>query len=321
MMTRFTSFAFMAASLLLVSPSVKASDYITASPTGGFDLSQGKDYVVIYAPDEVITGMGSKIASDQNLDATQTKNSFLYWVTDWDSTSLTMINVEEDGVTNPYGGTDFLNMTPVYDWGTGQFTATTGNEYDLSMIDSEYILHMDLRDGGNAESQYKFTIGNTAKTGGTFDLAVNLDLGEMSGTLVGVGSMPHDGNWYCLDIPVSDLIDEDGDFGFDLSGFTTGITTCYTVGFNSPTCSVTTSKLLPGDEVKTYTITTLNSALSLGSVYFYKADSSASGISEVAVSSDEEADVYDVMGRRATMNTPGIYLVKTANGVKKVLKK
>ncbi len=325
-MNFFTPKSLFAAVLLLSSVSASAQNYITASPDGGFDLSKGKDYVVIYAPNEAIAKMGNNIASNQNLDATQEKNSFLYWLTDWDKTALTMINYEEDGVKNPYGGDDFLNMTPLYFWGTGQFTAKEDHLYDLSGIDDSYILHIDLRDGGNTTSTYKFQIGNIGAKNGHFDLAVNLDLGSPSGDFVGVGQLPHDKNWYSLDIPVKDLIDESDDalFGFDLSGFVNNITTCFMVGFlddKHVTTSEAKGKLLPDDEVQTYTITKLNSALSLGSVFFYKPDTSITGISHVEAAGNTAEVVYDVAGRRTEMNRPGLYIVKTANGTKKVLKK
>lgn len=306
-MRDYTLKSILTATALLLTTSLSAQTYITDSPTNGFDASNGSDYVIIYAPNELLARMGSKISSNQNLDATQTKNSFLYWVTDWDSSLLTMVNVEKDGVLNPYGGESFLNMTPVWEWGTGQFTAKSGYEYDLSQIDDTYTLHMDLRDGGNAESQYKFSIGDTSKSGQTFDLMVNLELGKTNDKLVGVGSMPHDKKWYCLDIPVKDLLDEEGNFGFSVD-WSNKIETCFTVGFNKPTTSKETHKLYPGDAVQTYTITELNSALSLGSVFFYKAAAAnPNGIENVqTAATDGETVVYDLSGRRTTATGAGI---------------
>lgn len=297
------------------------AQYINEAPAGGFDVTKGKDFVVLYAPDNIISAMGSTLISNNNLDATQTDNVLEYWVTDWDKKDLTLYNVPEEGVKNSFGTDGYINATPLYEWGTGVFIPKA-KPYDLSKVTDAHHLHIGLRDFGSAPSQYKFAIGSqkTIKTNG-FQIEVNIDYAAEDGEYVGVGKIAggNDGKWYYLDIPVSTLVDENGDFGFTYD-FSQAITDgVFAFSFNKPVCS-TAKKTgpAPGESVYTYEITKLGSALSIDHVFFYVPTSD--GISEMKVSSnsDDIEAVYDLSGRRTVMNRPGIYVIKTAQGMKKV---
>lgn len=299
------------------------AQYITKAPEGGFDVSQGKDYVILYAPENVVTQMGDKVITDNNLDQTQVNNYLEYWVTDWDKKDLTLYNVPEEGVNNSFGTSDYTNATPIYAWGTGVFVAKA-QAYDLSKVTDGHHLHIGLRDFGSAPSKYQFSIGSqkTIKTNG-FMIEVNIEKGEADGDFVGVGSIDggNDGEWYYLDIPVKDLVDENGDFGFSYD-FSQSVTDgVFAFTFKDPVCSTATkSGPEPGNTVYSYEITALGSALSLDHVFFYIPDGSSAGISEITSYGNNgniEA-VYDLSGRRTGMDRPGIYVVKTAGGTKKV---
>lgn len=71
----------MAVAMAAVSASAQ---YITSAPEGGFNVNNGKDYVVLYAPENVLTDMGDKVITNNNLDQNQERNYLEYWVTDWD---------------------------------------------------------------------------------------------------------------------------------------------------------------------------------------------------------------------------------------------
>lgn len=297
------------------------AQYINEAPAGGFDVTTGKDYVVLYAPENIISAMGTTLISNNNLDPTQTNNLLEYWVTDWDKKDLTLYNVPEEGGKNSFGTDDYINATPLYEWGTGVFIPKA-KSYDLSQVTDAHHIHIGLRDFGSAPSQYKFAIGSqkTIKTNG-FQIEVNIDYAAEDGEYVGVGKIAggNDGKWYYLDIPVSALVDENGDFGFTYD-FSQAITDgVFAFSFNKPVCS-TAKKTgpAPGESVYTYEITKLGSALSIDHVFFYVPTSD--GISEMKVSSnsDDIEAVYDLSGRRTVMNRPGIYVVKTAQGMKKV---
>lgn len=297
------------------------AQYINEAPAGGFDVTTGKDYVVLYAPENIISAMGTTLISNNNLDPTQTNNLLEYWVTDWDKKDLTLYNVPEEGGKNSFGTDDYINATPLYEWGTGVFIPKA-KSYDLSQVTDAHHIHIGLRDFGSAPSQYKFAIGSqkTIKTNG-FQIEVNIDYAAEDGEYVGVGKIAggNDGKWYYLDIPVSALVDENGDFGFTYD-FSQAITDgVFAFSFNKPVCS-TAKKTgpAPGESVYTYEITKLGSALSIDHVFFYVPTSD--GISEMKVSSnsDDIEAVYDLSGRRTVMSRPGIYVVKTAQGMKKV---
>lgn len=285
-------------------------------------MAKGKDYVVLYAPDNVVSAMGSTLVSNNNLDPTQTDNVLEYWVTDWDKKDLTLYNVPEEGVKNSFGTDGYINATPLYEWGTGVFIPKA-KSYDLSKVTNNHHIHIGLRDFGSAPSQYKFAIGSqkTIKTNG-FQIEVNIDYAAEDGEYVGVGKIAggNDGKWYYLDIPVSALVDENGDFGFTYD-FSKPITDgVFTFSFNKPKCSKTKKTgPAPGESVYTYEVTELGSALSLDHVFFYVPNTSA--INDLTTDNSGNNDikaVYDLSGRRTEMNRPGIYVVKTAAGMKKV---
>ncbi len=299
-----------------------AQGYITAAPEGGFDLNSGKDYVVLYAPESVITAMGSKMISNNNLDPNSVDNTLEYWVTEWDEKDLTLYNVPEEGVMNTFGNDEHINATPLYAWGTGVFMSKA-KAYDLSKVTDEHHIHIGIRDFGSTPSKYQLSIGSqsTIKNNG-FQVQVNLGVGEAQGDFVGIGSLPNgnDGKWYYIDLPIKDLIDENGDFGF-VYDFSKPITDgVFTFTFKDPTCSTATkSGPAPGESVYSYDITKLGSAVSFDHVFFYVPQTQ--GIEDITEADDQTIEaIYDLSGRRVNEMTKGFYIVKTAAGAKKVLK-
>ena len=310
------------ASALMACSAAFAQGYITAAPEGGFDLNSGKDYVVLYAPESVITAMGSKMISNNNLDPNSVDNTLEYWVTDWDKKDLTLYNVPEEGVMNTFGNDEHINATPLYAWGTGVFMSKA-KAYDLSKVTDEHHIHLGIRDFGSTPSKYQLSIGSqsTIKNNG-FQVQVNLGVGEAQGDFVGIGSLPNgnDGKWYYIDLPIKDLIDENGDFGF-VYDFSKPITDgVFTFTFKDPTCSTATkSGPAPGESVYSYDITKLGSAVSFDHVFFYVPQTQ--GIEDITEADDQTIEaIYDLSGRRVNEMTKGFYIVKTAAGAKKVLK-
>ncbi|MBD5234763.1 MAG: hypothetical protein HDS65_11420 [Bacteroidales bacterium] len=310
------------AAALLVSGNLCAQNYITAAPEGGFNTAAGKDYVVLYAPENVLASMGSKVITNNNLDQTQVDNYLEYWVTDWDKKDLTLYNVPAaEGELNSFGGDDFINATPLYAWGTGVFMPKA-KAYDLSKVTDEHHLHIGLRDFGSSPSKYQFSIGSqkTIKNNG-FQIMAGIGVGAASGDFVGVGTLPggNDGKWYYIDVPVKDLVDENGDFGF-VYNFSAPITDgVFTFTFNEPvTSTAKKSGPEPGEDVYSYEITKLGSALSLDHVFFYVPD--GNGVGEVSADVEEEVlGIYDLAGRRVENPAAGLYIVKTNIGARKVL--
>lgn len=320
----FTPKSVVVATTLLMTVAANAqSTYITKASDKPFDFANAKDYVVLYAPEAAVEKMGNKIIGDNNLDPAMTRNQFYYWTTDWDATSLVLADVVEENGKNSLGGSDYINMTPLYDWGGGSFTSKT-QAYDLSKVTDNMILHVGLRDFGSVAPKFKIAIGKMANisTNG-FELETNLAVGASDGNYVGVGNMGHDAQWYNLEIPVKDLVDENGQFGFSYN-FSTPFPlgeSAVQLSFASPECSQATSIMEPGNTVKTYTITKLGSAMSVDGIWFYTLDTT--GISSVGTNENyAPLAVYDMSGRKVESQTEGgIYIVKTANGVRKVIKR
>lgn len=316
----------MAAMTLLASAEAAAQTTYITKADKPFDFTAAKNYVVLYAPTEAVTAMGSKIISDNNLDPNTVKNQFYYWTTDWDKTSLVLTNVVEADGRNSLGGTDYINMTPLYEWGGGSFTAKGDWRYDLSKVNDNMVLHVGLRDFGTVAPQFKIAVGRMSniKNNG-FELETNLAVGTSDGDYVGVGNMGHDAQWYYLEIPVKDLVDEAGNYGFSYN-FTTPFNAnegAVQLSFAKPQVSEATGILEPGNTVKTYTITKLGSAMSVDGIWFYEKE--ATGITTPPALQPTnlptlQPTLYDLNGRRVDSQhpAPGIYLVKTAQGTHKI---
>ncbi len=320
------------AALALFSASAVAQNYITPAPEGGFDFDGAKDMVILYVPGNLIQqlGMAGKIAPNgsNNLDQSQTNNYLEYWVTDWDSKALTLYNVPEEGVTNSFGGTDYLNATPLYEWGTGTFMAKA-RPYNLSSVTDKHHIHIGLRDFGKVAAMYKFSLGpnKDIKTNG-FQFMVGDEVGAAYEDFVAIGSLPNgnDGKWYYIDLPISDLIDPDGNFGFtyDFSqpiekqaAFSFSFAKPNGVGDDYKFCTVAEHKDNGGD-VYDYTVTELGAALSIDHVFLYVPV--PAGIDNVAV--DAEAEVlgyYDLQGRKVGNPEDGVFVKVTTKGAKKVI--
>lgn len=311
------------AGVVLAAGSIHAQDYIKAAPAGGFKASDGKDYVILYAPESLVNDMGNKITTNNNLDPDQVKNTLEYWVTDWDPKDLTLYNVPaKEGEVNSFGTSEFINATPIWAWGTGVFMPRS-QKYDLSKVTNEHHIHIGLRDFGSAPSKYQFSIGSqkTIKNNG-FMIMAGIGIGEYQGDYSGIGNLPNgnDGKWYYIDIPVADLVDPAGEFGYTYNFANPIADGAFTFSFYEPiTSEVKKSGPSPGNTVYDYEITKLGSALSLDHIFFY-IPSIDTGVEGLLSDEAAEADsYYTLQGIKVQNPTNGIYIVKNSNGARKVL--
>lgn len=310
-MKTFTKRALFVAMTAMTVVSAQAQ-YISEAPAQGFDFAQGKDYVIIYTPEAQVAAMGDKVLSNQNLDPTQQKNYFSYWVADWDKTLFTLYDCP-DTQKNSWGGDDKLNMTPLFAWGSGQFTTKDAFQYDLSAITNEHILHIGFMNiGGEGKSaNYQFSLGPTDNNG--FKLEVNKGVGASAGNFVGVGMAEERNKWYYLDIPVSTLIDEDGDFGFEYNFSAKVSGPIFTCGFDVDDASVTTytaGAVDPETGMKTITIQQIGSAMAIDHVFLYKKDEGASAIRTVEHAPGDSHARYTIGGQRVADGYRGIVIEK-----------
>lgn len=303
--------AIIALALQLVLPMNAQSGYIAEK---SFDFKQSKDFVVLYAPAAAVQAMGDRIISDNNLDPKMEKNQFYYWATDWDKTELVLANVEEENGKNSFNGPDYLNMTPLFWWGGGHFMTKGTNTYDFSKVDDDMIMHIGIRSFGSANSNFVIKVGpGSTITENGFQLEVNLAEGKANGDYVGIGMLPNDKKWYSIDIPIKDLIDEDGDFGFtyDFSQPIPSTETAVQLAFTSDktVCSKATGVLEPGNTVKTYTITQLGAAISLDGIWFYhKAPTGIKNIESNGAESKTSSALYNLAGQKVNASYKGIVM-------------
>ena len=233
----------------------------------------------------------------------------------------------EEGGINSFGGDEYINATPLYEWGTGVFMSVN-KPYDLSKVTDKHHLHIGLRDFGSAPSKYQLSIGSqaTIKTNG-FQIQVGIDKGAADGDFVGVGSLHNgnDGNRSYLDIPVAGLLHPNGDFWFASALIAPINDAVFAFSSTVPVCSTATqSGPEPVEDVYSYEVTKLGSALSIDHVFFYVPDSD-SAIDDLSVDgsdSDMPAVYYDLSGRQVADPTiPGIYILKRGSESTKVLVK
>lgn len=303
--------AITAFTFLLALPLSAQSSYIVEKP---FNFKEAKDFVVLYAPKAAVEAMGDKIISDNNLDPEMEKNQFFYWAADWDKTELVLANVEEEDGKNSLNGPDYLNMTPLYWWGGGHFMSKGSNTYDLSKVDDDMMMHIGIRSFGSANSNFVIKVGPGSKVKDNgFQLEVNLAEGKADGDYVGIGMLPNDKKWYSIDIPIKDLIDENGDFGFtyDFSKPIPNSETAVQLAFtnNKTVCSTAKGVLEPGNEVKTYTITKLGAAISLDGIWFYhKAPTGIKNLESNGAGAKANAALYNLAGQQVNSNYKGIVI-------------
>jgi hypothetical protein len=281
------------------------AQYITEAPAGGFDFSKGKDYIAIFVPEAQETAIGDKMLSNQNLDPDMVKNQFYYWVADWDAKLFTLYDIE-DTQKNSWGGDKKLNMTPLFDWGAGHFGAKT-QPYDLTSVTEDHILHIGFMNIGaeSATNNFKFTFG---PTGGEIKLVVNKAVGAMAGELIGVGEAPAVNKWYYLDIPVKDLLDENGDYGFECDFSKPTGTIIFNVGFDGATPSKYTQGAVdPDTGMYNITITEKGSALALDGVFLYKQD--ATGINAITTQQPTaNTQTYNLAGQKVSDSYKGVVI-------------
>jgi hypothetical protein len=248
--------------------------------------------------------MGSKVLSNQNLDPNRVDNQFYYWTADWDAKLFTLYDIE-DTHNNSWGGTDKLDMTPLYDWGAGHFGAKA-KAYNLSCVTEDHILHIGFMNIGsaNAAKNFKFNFGPNTE----IQLVVNKAVGQTVGKMVGVGNAPDLNKWYYLDIPIKDLLDEEGDFGFecDFSKPTSDI--IFNAGFDGATVSKFTQGAVdPDTGMYSITITEKGSALAIDGVFLYKKD--ATGIKNITPAlSHNEGACYNLSGQRVSNDYRGMVI-------------
>ena len=156
-----------------------------------FDLSKGKDYVLIYLGDAEATQIKDATVADYRPDDT---SNFLYvWENTYNAATATGVN--SFGNDEPY-----LAFTVGTAGWSGLSFASQGTGKDLSMLDNDYYLHLAFKAADSTtHATHAVGVGNAHFSLGA--TAFN-DNGTVYSLL---GDFYRDGEWYNFDIPFSEI--------------------------------------------------------------------------------------------------------------------
>lgn len=252
----------------------KSLDY-EGLPT--FEFSRHQDYVLIDVTNNMRNLMGDKVLKDYRVDD---NTNFLYI---WEGTYT---DGTPEGI-NSLGEYDTFRVFKVGGKGwSGLGYASQNIGKDLSMLDDSYYLHIAMK--GTDEKSHVVEVGNAKFTVGSSPFVDN-------GTTIPVlCNYKRDGEWYNLDVPLSDL-----------RAFAP-------ILFDNPDNFV-------GNVVAFLSGGTSGTILQYDAVFFYK--DLADGISETMSDSlySDNPVIFDISGRKVSDIThPGIYIIKDAKGVRKI---
>jgi hypothetical protein len=277
--------------LSLVPTALHADGFTTKSlnddGTTTFDFNNTKNYVLIYCGDEEKEAMGTKVKADYRVNDT---NNFLYI---WESTYTAK---DASGMINSFGAPegyiDFLVSDKKWS-GFGFASAEVGK--NLSMLDDSYYLHFAMKGtDSKAHASHAIIIGDEAnKTQAKFTIGATgfVDNGT---TYKVLADFNRDGEWYSFDIPLSTL----KIMGCDFSKATNYMGNVFSA--------------LSGGTTGTEFI--------CDGIFFYQKNTT--GIDNVNSEESQSKSIYDISGRQVkSMKTPGMYVIKSAQGTKKVLVK
>lgn len=286
----------LAASCLMALAAAAQTSYVTPasdieSGELTFDFKGTTNYVILYASEGEVDALGeNKILKNES--PTDLDGSRPLYI--WDNTYT---GGEGEGF-NSFGGSGYMSfVVGTVGWsGLGHNgvvdAAKELDGFDFSMLKTgKWYLHMAMKDAGSIHATHNIGIGPDAK--GCFALGET----KTDAKYELIGDFKRDGEWYNIDIPVDDLVD----MGFDLTKCT-------------DKCAGNVLTFLSGGAT--------GAQLNYDAVFFYQKVAGATGIDQVKADNNKVNAIYTVNGMQVKdMNKPGLYIQKTANGVKKVLKK
>lgn len=289
-------FTLLAASCFMALAAAAQTSYVTPAtnidgdPT--FDFNGTTNYVILYASEDEADALGeTKILKNENPTDLDGARPVYIW-------ENTYTGGEGEGF-NSFGGSGYMSfVVGTVGWsGLGHCgvvdAAKELDGFDLSMLkNGKWYLHMAMKDAGSIHATHNIAVG-LEKASGCFALGET----KTDATYELIGDFARDGEWYNIDIPVDDLVD----LGFDLTKCT-------------DKCAGNVLTFLSGGAT--------GAQLNYDAVFFYQKTADATGINQVKADNNKVNAIYTVNGMQVKdMSKPGLYIQKTANGVKKVLKK
>ena len=261
------------------------SKALDADHNSTFDIAKGSDYVL------VSTGatFAGKVADAGKLKANYNVDNTNYNFNLWEGTmtASTPSGVNSFGFDEDYS---CVKVTGTGGWSGAGYAPAAST--DMSMVDDTYCLHFSMK--STQDAPFAIVVGEKAHF--TIGSAPFADGNNLYAT---IGNIYRDGEWYSFDIPMSE-IKKYGTPAFLKNG-------AYTGNFLS---------VLAGG--------TAGVEVNIDGVFFYKPNKDATNVKAVeADGADAKViGIFDLGGRKVeNMNAKGVYIVKTTQGVRKVMKR
>lgn len=288
-------FTLLAASCFMALAAAAQTGYVTPAtnidgdPT--FDFNGTTNYVILYASEDEVDALGeTKILKNESPTELDGARPVYIW-------ENTYTGGEGEGF-NSFGGSGYMSfVVGTVGWsGLGHCgvvdAAKELDGFDLSMLkNGKWYLHMAMKDAGSIHATHNIAVGPNAT--GCFALGET----KTDAKYELIGDFDRDGEWYNIDIPVDALVD----LGFDLTNCTDNYA---------------------GNVLTFLSGGAAGAQLNYDAVFFYQKAADVTGINQVKADNNKVNAIYTVNGMQVKdMSKPGLYIQKTANGVKKVLKK
>lgn len=267
---------------------VEIPTYVSAAldEQGGttFDIGGARDVVLIGTSTGVTEGFNGNIRADYNVDDV---THYLYV---WDGT----YTGDHLAGANSFGYDEGYTVYTVGGAGwSGLGYASQGRGKDLSMLDDSYFLHFAM--AGTGTETHLLTVGNAK-------FAIGPSGYNDNGTVIpALADYPRDGRWYSFDIPFSEISSRATTVFDGAKGYTGNV-----------------FAVLSGGKAGT--------KLQFDNVFFYR--TTATGVAGLPSADLRDGagvrwqEAYDLGGRRVNgLTRKGVYIVRTAKGMRKVLVK
>lgn len=261
------------------------SKALDAGNNSTFDIAKGSDYVLV-STGATFAGKvadAGKLKANYNVD--NTKYNFNLW--EGTMTASTPSGVNSFGFDEDYS---CVKVTGAAGWSGAGYAPAAST--DMSMVDDTYCLHFSMK--STQDAPFAIVVGENAHF--TIGSAPFADGNNLYAT---IGNIYRNGEWYSFDIPMSE-IKKYGTPKFLKNG-------AYTGNFLS---------VLAGG--------TAGVEVNIDGVFFYKPNKDATNVKKVeADGADAKViGIFDLGGRKVeNMNAKGVYIVKTTQGVRKVMKR
>lgn len=263
---------------------------ITKASESPFEFSSQATYYIIALDNDT---KKKNLADEQIMDIGPNESTrFLY---PWEDTVQAQAAMGKNsfGVEGGYTSWKTIEQSP--GWSGLGFAINRNGLTNLSGIGKDYALHFAVKSTTDQSIDFIITDGNKK--------AAHIVLGkEKYGDYAPVGDFERDNNWYNVEVPMAYLIRQGLDFR--------------------------TAQAYEGNIFAVLCGTKGNLVVDYDAVFFYGPKGNTTGINRedapkaVKDNKNIPTEIFDMQGRKVQdMAAPGIYIIRSAEGVRKVLKR